>query len=224
MDANAKKLIEIKIRKIIDNLEKNNMTGIYAPDKSSALDEVKKLLKDGDTVSMGGTITAFECGITDMLKEGNYNFLDRNRPGITPDEIKQIYRDTFSADAFITSTNAITENGELYNVDGNSNRVSAMLFGPERVIVVAGYNKIVHNLDSATERVKTKAAPANSLRLSCDTPCAKTGNCISLSKKDSYMCDGCMSDNRICANYTVMSRQRKSGRIFVILVGEELGY
>lgn len=224
MDDNAKKLIEIKINKVISSLQKNNMTGIYAPDVNAALNEVKKLLNDGDTVSMGGTATAKECGIVDLLKSGKYNFLDRNRQGITPAEIDKVYRDTFSADAYITSTNAITENGELYNVDGNSNRVSAMLFGPKKVIVIAGYNKIVHNIDDAVKRVKTTAAPANTLRLGCDTPCSKTGECISLSNKDSYICDGCSTDARICANFTIMSRQKRPGRVHVILVGESLGY
>lgn len=224
MDVNAKKLIEIKINNVISSLNKNNMTGIYAPDALSALEEVKKLLKEGDTVSMGGTVTAKECGVIPLLKSGKYNFLDRSREGITPDEIEKLYRDTFSADAYITSTNAITESGELYNVDGNSNRVSAMLFGPKKVIVIAGYNKIVHDIDDAIKRVKTTAAPANTMRLSCDTPCSKTGKCISLSKYDSKICDGCSSSDRICANYTVMSHQKKPGRVFVILIGEELGY
>lgn len=224
MDKNLKKIIDTKISNIISSLEKNNMTGIYAPDKATALEEVKKLLKSGDTVSMGGTATAGECGITDLLRSGEYNFLDRNREGITPEEIDRVYRDTFSADAFVTSTNAVTENGELYNVDGNSNRVSAMLFGPKKVIVVAGYNKIVSDIDDAIKRVKTTAAPANSIRLSCDTPCAKTGKCVSLAKAGSKICDGCASSDRICANYTVMSRQKRPGRVFVILVGEEMGF
>ncbi|MBQ7901740.1 MAG: lactate utilization protein, partial [Clostridia bacterium] len=135
-----------------------------------------------------------------------------------------IYRAVFSADAFITSTNAITENGELYNVDGNSNRVSAMLFGPERVIVVAGYNKIVADINDAIKRVKTIAAPINSARLGVETPCTKTGKCVSLAKANPEICDGCASDARICANYTIMSRQKRSDRVYVILVGEELGF
>lgn len=224
VDINAKKLIEIKINKVISSLEKNNMSGIYCETRQAALEHVKNLLNDGDTVSMGGTQTAKECGIDTLLKNGNYNFLDRAKEGITPEEIDRIYRETFSADAYITSTNAITAQGELYNVDGNSNRVSAMLFGPKKVIVVAGYNKIVENIDHASIRVKSKAAPANCLRLSCETPCSVTGSCISLQKNPSGICDGCASENRICSNYTIMSRQRRPGRIFVILVGEELGY
>ena len=162
MDANAKKLLEIRINKVIANLEKNNMSGIYAHNAKSAAQEVQKLLCDGDTVSVGGSMTLFETGIIDLLRSGSYKFLDRYQQGLGPDDIMNIYRQSFCADAYLVSSNAITENGELYNVDGNSNRVAAMLFGPKKVIVVAGYNKIVHNIDEAITRVKTKAAPANS--------------------------------------------------------------
>ena len=224
MDNNLKELVQIKIDNVISALEKNNMTGIYAPTSKDALSEVEKLLKDGDVVSMGGTVTAAQSGVADLIKSGRYNFLDRAKPGLTPEEVHEVYRQTFSANAFITSTNAITENGELYNVDGNSNRVSAMLFGPDKVIVVAGYNKIVQNIDEAIKRVKTTAAPANCVRLSKNTYCSKSGKCVSLSNNGSQICDGCASEDRICCNYTIMARQRQKGRVFVILVGEELGY
>ena len=224
MDKNATTIMEIRIQKIIKALNENNMDGYYAKDKEEALKMVKSLLNNGDTVSMGGTVTAKECKIPELLKNGDYTFLDRGKEGITKEEIDKVYRDTFSADAFITSTNAITERGELYNVDGNSNRVSAMLFGPKKVIVVAGYNKIVRDINEASLRVKTKAAPPNCVRLNCDTYCSKTGSCVSLNQKDQYICDGCKSEDRICANFTIMSRQRRKGRVHVILVGEELGY
>lgn len=224
MNEYSKKIAEIKINNTIAALAKNNMNGIYAPDCKSAVNEVEKLLTEGCTVSMGGCATAAESGILDLLRSGRYNFLDRNVDGLTADQIMDIYRKTFSADAFITSANAITERGELYNVDGNSNRVSAMLFGPDKVIVVAGYNKIVSDINDAIKRVKTTVAPINATRLNCDTPCAKTGKCVSLSKENPYLCDGCASDKRICANYTVMARQRRADRVYVILVGEELGF
>ncbi len=224
MNQYKKQIIETKIKNTIAALAKNNMNGIYAPDSGAAVEEVKKLLAEGCTVSMGGCATASETGILDLLRSGKYNFLDRNVPGLAPEQIMQIYRKTFCADAYITSTNAITENGELYNVDGNSNRVSAMLFGPEKVIVIAGYNKIVADINDAINRVKTTAAPINAARLGVETPCAVTGKCVSLAKQNPYICDGCASDSRICANYTVMSRQRKADRVYVILVGEELGF
>ena len=224
MNEYTKKIIEIKINNTITALAKNNMTGIYAPDCKAAVEEVKNLLSEGCIVSMGGCATAAESGVLDLLRSGKYKFLDRNVPNLTPEQIMDIYRKTFSADAFITSTNAITEKGELYNVDGNSNRVSAMLFGPDKVIILAGYNKIVADIDDAVKRVKTTAAPANATRLGCDTPCSKTGKCVSLTKQNPDICDGCSSDSRICANYTVMARQRRADRVYVILVGEELGF
>lgn len=224
MDSNVKKITETKINNVIRALEANNMTGIYAPDCAAAIEEVRKLLHDGDTISMGGTVTAKESGVAELIRSDKYNFLDRNAPGITPEQIKEIYTKTFGADVFVTSTNAVTENGELYNVDGNSNRVAAMLFGPEKVIVIAGYNKIVPDINSAAQRVKTIAAPANCARLNMDTYCNEKGRCVSLNKKNPDFCDGCKSDDRICSNYTIMSRQRRKGRVFVILVGEELGY
>lgn len=112
-----------------------------------------------------------------------------------------------------SSANAITENGELYNVDGNSNRVAALVYGPDSVIVVAGYNKIVPDIDAAVQRVKKVAAPINAVRLHCETPCAKVGECMN-----------CHSEGRICCNYVVSAQQRHKNRIKVVLVGEELGF
>ena len=129
----------------------------------------------------------------------------------------------FCADAYLTSSNAITEQGELFNVDGNCNRVAAMLFGPKSVIVVAGYNKIVANLEEAVLRLKKVAAPANCIRLNRDTYCAHAGECKGVCGS---MTEGCSSPDRICAGYTVIAKQQPkyAGRIKVILVGEELGY
>ena len=158
-------------------------------------------------------LTLEECGIMNLLRSGLYDFLDRSAPGTTPDKVEEIYRMAFCADAYLTSSNAITEQGELFNVDGNCNRVAAMLFGPKSVIVVAGYNKIVADLEEAVLRLKKTAAPANAIRLHCATPCAKVGECMD-----------CHSDGRICCNYLVSAQQRHQDRIKVILVGEELGY
>jgi len=119
--------------------------------------------------------------------------------------------------------NAVTADGVLYNVDGYANRVSALAFGPSRVIIIAGTNKIVKDLDEAVYRVKTVAAPLNAKRLGCDTYCAKTGRCVSLLKEHPQMSDGCDSEKRICCTYTVAARQRIKDRITVIIVNEELG-
>ena len=168
-------------------------------------------------------MTAAECGIPELLRNGDYTFYDRSVPGLTPEQITDIYRKAFTCDAYISGSNAITENGELYNVDGNSNRVAAMLYGSKKLIVIAGYNKIVKDIDSAIKRVRETAAPANCVRLGLDNYCTHTGNCIA-SDRDGDMCDGCDAESRICCNYVVMSRQRMKDRVKVVLVAEELGY
>ncbi|MGN0469992.1 MAG: lactate utilization protein, partial [Acutalibacteraceae bacterium] len=211
------------VNKTLDSLRKNNMEAYFCENSEKARELVKSLMKKGTTVSHGGSVTLAQTGITDILKNGDYNYLDRSTAG-SREEIEEIYRKTFSADVFLTSANAITENGELYNVDGNSNRVAAILYGPESVIVIAGYNKIVPDINAAVKRVKEIAAPLNTKRLECDTYCAKENKCVSLNNDNSFICDGCHSEQRICCNYVISAQQRKKNRIKVIIVGEELGY
>ncbi len=218
------KLDMTKIEKTMEALRKNNMQAFFAENKEKAKEIVSQLLPEGCTVSHGGSVTLSQTGIRDMLKSGKYNYLDRSAEGLTRAQVLEIYKKSLLADVYLSSSNAVTENGELYNVDGNSNRVAAMLYGPDSVIVVVGYNKIVPDIKDAVKRVKTKAAPPNTVRLNCATPCAKTGECISLKKEDSFACDGCRSEQRICCNFVVMAQQRIKDRIKVIIVGEELGY
>ena len=212
------------INSVIKNLEKNNIKAFYAKDKNEALEIVKTLLKDNETLSVGGSVTLAECKITDYLRCGKFNFLDRAKEGLSNDDIQKIYRDTFFADTYLSSANAITKDGYIYEVDGNGNRVSAILFGPKQVILVVGKNKIVENCEDAVLRVKNTAAPKNANRLSCETYCKVNGKCISLSQNEPELCDGCNSLQRICADYVFLGRQRISGRIKVILVDENLGY
>lgn len=213
-----------KIKKVIWALKKNNIEAFYAEDCCKAVELVKSLISENDVISFGGSVTLKECGVMDLIKNENYKLLDRSREGITREEIEEIYRKTFSADVYLSSSNAITENGELYNVDGFANRVSAISFGPKSVIIVAGINKIVPDLDAAVLRVKTVAAPKNCVRLSKDTYCAKCGKCASLLLDNPQMTDGCDSADRICRHYVVTAKQPQNNRIKVILVGEELGY
>lgn len=213
MDKNLKSVIEKRIKRTMENLEKNNMEAFYAEDSSEVIDIVKGLVKEGETVSVGGSMTLFETGLIEYLKSGKFNYLDRYADGITPEGMKEVFRKTFSADTYFTSTNAVTEDGELYNVDGTCNRVAAMLYGPDKVIVVAGANKIVPDSDEAIERVRNTAAPANAIRLSRKTPCVSTGYCMD-----------CSSPERICNSYVLIGRQAAKGRIKVIIVGSELGY
>ena len=163
MDQHQKTIMELRIRKTMKNLEQHNMQPFYAHDRAQAVEIVRSLLQKGDVVTAGGTMTMEESGLKKLLTNGDYRFLDRNRPGITQEEIDEIYHQAFSADAYIASSNAVTENGELFNVDGNSNRVAAILYGPKSVIMVVGYNKIVADLDEAILRVKKVAAPASTV-------------------------------------------------------------
>lgn len=222
MDANKKAVIEKRISRVGENLQKNNMEFYYAPAKSDVKNIVEALLHEGDVITHGGTMTMEECGIRELIQSPKYQYLDRAK--MAPEEVPELYRKAFFADVYISSSNAITEDGVLYNVDGNSNRIAAIAFGPKSVIIIAGYNKIVKDLEQAEIRVKTEAAPANCVRLSCKTPCGETGDCISLNKADRQICDGCKSDGRVCCNYLISAQQRHKGRIKVIIVGEELGY
>ena len=192
MDEHKQAVLQKRIEKTMKALERNKMKPFYAKDKGEALRIVQSLLQPGQTITCGGSVTLSECGIIDLLRSGQYHYLDRDRPDLTPEQKKQIFRQAFSADVYLMSSNAVTEEGELYNVDGNSNRVAALAYGPDSVIVVAGCNKIVPDIAAAVERVKKIAAPVNATRLHCSTPCAKTGECMN-----------CHSDGRICCNYLV---------------------
>lgn len=216
--------LKARVDKTMANLKRNNMEPYFVQTGEQACELVKKLMNKGDVVSCGGSVTLKQTGVYDVISSADYKFLDRSAEGLSREDVEEIYRKTFCADVFCTSTNALTENGELYNVDGNSNRVAAILYGPKSVIVVCGVNKIVKDLDEAIYRVKTKAAPPNTVRLGIDTYCSKKGECVSLSKENPGMCEGCRSDGRICCNYVVCAQQRHVNRIKVIIVNEELGY
>lgn len=213
MDQHASFVIDARIRRTIENLEKNNMMGYRVETEEEAIKKIEELMSKGSIVGIGGSMTLFEVGAIDFLKKSDYKVLDRYEEGLTPADIKEIFRKSFSADVYLTSSNAITENGELYNVDGNGNRVAAMLYGPDKVIVVVGVNKLVKDLEQAILRVEETAAPANNKRLNKNNPCTKVGHCID-----------CKSDERICNEYTLIKRQGVKGRIHVIIVNKELGY
>ncbi len=222
MDAATKKALRLQAEAVIEKLERNNMTGYYVSSKAEVAAKVAKLLHDGDTVAVGGSMSLAETGVMDLLRSGRYRFLDRYAPGLSAEEVQDIYRQSFFADAYLCSSNAVTMNGELYNVDGNSNRVAAICYGPKSVIMVVGCNKIVRDIPAAITRVKRRSAPANAIRLHCQTPCAQTGSCVGVQRDG--MTDGCAAEGRICASYVVSAHQRLPGRIKVILVGEEVGY
>lgn len=213
MDSNLNWVNEKKIERTMKALEKNNMSAYLVNSEDELFNKIDELLNEGDLVSCGGSMTLFETKVIDYLKNGKYNFLDRHKENLKPEDVKEIYRKSFYADAYFASTNAITENGELYNVDGNGNRVAAMLYGPDKVILVVGVNKIVKDIDEAIKRNKEICAPANAKRLSSKTPCATTGECMD-----------CLSPDRLCCEYTVIKRQRTAGRMHIIFLNENYGY
>lgn len=213
------------MEKVIENLKKNNINTVFCETKTDALKTVEAMLEKGASISTGGSVSLVESGVWELINNGDYNFRNRNRQGITPEEQQQVFKDVIGIDYYLCSANAVTKNGEILNVDGFSNRISAIAFGPKKVIMVVGKNKIVDNLNDAFLRVKKVAAPKNCVRLGIDNPCAKLGYCISLEKSDNpAFTDGCQNPRRICANYLVNGFQRDNGRLNVILCGEDLGY
>ena len=213
MDNNVKSCNEEMIKRTIAALEKNNMNGYLVEDRNELINKIMELVPEGSTVACGGSMTLFETKVIDHLRTDRYNFLDRYKEGLSQDEINNIYRNAFSADAYFVSSNAITEEGEIYNVDGTGNRVAAMLFGPDKVIIVCGINKIVANVEEAIQRNKRFSAPRNAIRLNRKTPCKEVGYCMD-----------CSSEDRICNEYTLIRKQAKKDRIHVIFLNEEIGY
>ena len=213
-----------RIERTARALEKNNFEVFVVNDKKAANEQVRALLSAGDTIGVGGSETLNECDILSLVREEKYQFIDRYEKGLSKSEIAARHVASLGANVYITSSNAITEQGELYNVDGNGNRVAAIAFGPKNVIVIAGYNKIVKDLPDAIRRVKEIAAPSNTKRLSMPTYCSEAGECMALAKGECGMTDGCASEGRICCDYLVSAFQRRKGRIKVILVKEELGF
>ena len=212
MDANVKEIIKIKMEACNKTLEKNGMKAYLVEDAQAARELVNAMIKDHETVCDGGTMTLQETGILDMLNHRDLVFHSHSDPTMTREQSDAEARKAFSADTFIASTNAVTLQGELVNIDGHGNRVSAMIFGPKQVIIVAGYNKIVEDEEAAKKRIREIAAPANSVRLHKQTPCSKTGSC-----------QDCYSKDRICSSYVKINYD-KEDRIRVILIAEAYGY
>ena len=203
---------ELLAQDLVKALEKRNFESYYAKDVDDAKAIALSLIPKGATVASGGSVTLGQAGIIDAVKSADYNYLDRANPPAGMDA-QGVLKAGLTADVYLTSSNAVTRDGQLVNIDGNGNRVAAMLYGPDKVIVVVGTNKITEDVDSAVQRVKDKASPPNTMRLGLDTPCAKTGRCAD-----------CRSASRICNMTTIMSYCRQKGRVAVIVVPEELGF
>ena len=212
MNENIVKRNALLAQTVIKGLESRNMTGYYAETKEEALKKALELIPEGASVTNGGVMSAREIGLIDALKEGNYTYIEREN-ATTPEEKREATLKGYDADVFLTSANAMTEDGILVNIDGNSNRVSAIAQGPRKVIVIAGMNKVCDDVDGAMKRARNVAAPINAQRFGLSTPCAKTGSCMN-----------CKSPDTICCQFLITRFSRHEGRIHVILVNDSLGF
>ena len=209
MNENLIKRNALLAQVVIKGLASRNMTGYYAQDKAAALRQALALIPEGSAVTMGGAMSAHEIGLVDALKAGNYNFIDRDAWA----DKRAAMLAAYDADVFLSSVNAMTDDGVLVNIDGNANRVSAIAQGPKKVLFIVGMNKVCPDLDSAMKRARNTAAPANAQRFGLSTPCAKTGKCFD-----------CKSMDTICCQFLITRFSRHTDRIHLILVGEDLGF
>ena len=184
----------------------------YCPTKEEACKKALSLIEEGDTVTWGGSMSINECGLINAVKSGNYNVIDRAEAK-TPEEKEELMRKAFFCDSYLMSANAVSQTGELINIDGNGNRVAALSYGPKQVIVVVSLNKVMPDLDSAIKRARSVAAPTNVQRFGLETPCAKKGTCFN-----------CTSPDCICADIVITRISRPKNRIKIIFCGEGLGY
>ncbi|MCF0111359.1 MAG: lactate utilization protein [Erysipelotrichaceae bacterium] len=202
-----------KLEKTREALLKKHFAASVVGNCLEARELVRSLIGEGQSVCFGGSMTLQESGILDMVYGMNVKIYDRYKEGLSREDANLLYRQSFMADVLLTSSNAVTMTGELYNIDGTGNRVAAMIFGPDKVICVVGRNKVVTDEEAAVDRVRNVAAPANCIRLHKDNPCTKIGRCAD-----------CNSDTRICDAFVALKRCHEPGRIHVILVNEDLGY
>ena len=206
---------------VIKNLRRNNFIVEVVKDGKEAVAYVKRTVPRMSLCSSGGSMTLNETGIMDLLRSGEYDFIDRYAPGIDKDKA---FHDAFFSDYYFASANAITEHGEVYEVDATGNRVSAIIYGPKHVILVVGRNKIVKNLKEAIERLNTVATPLNAKRLSSESYCKDHGKCMFPEMDEEHlMCPGKCLDP-LCSTAVIMSKQRVKDRITILLVDEDLGY
>ena len=203
---------EKQVERTVKALKKNNFEAVFVPDSKTALEEVMKQIPDGATVGVGGSVTLTQVGILKALEKKKIHLIWPNQQAKDMDERMELIRKSFSSDIFLSGTNAITEDGKLFNVDATGNRVGAMFIGPKKTIIVTGVNKIVKDLEAAERRVKEWVAPQNAKRLGKKTPCVETG-----------VCGDCSSPDRICNIYVTLAKQPSRTEVVVILVGEALG-
>ena len=198
--------------KVVEQLQRRHFEAFYFESKDNAVEKIFSLIPKTDVVSWGGSMTLLALGVQKKLYEKGFTVIDRDTAKNAEEKL-QLTRKALLCDTFLMSSNAITEDGQLFNIDGNGNRLGALVYGPKSVIVVAGMNKVVHTLEDAISRARNIAAPMNEQRFNGSTPCAKTG-----------LCADCVSPDCICAQMVATRLSRPAGRIKVVLIGDELGY
>ena len=209
MNENIAKRNSLLAQKVIEGIDSRNMKGYYANSKEEALKLALDLIPEKSSVTMGGAMSAHEIGLVDALQKGDYDFIDRD----AYEDKRAAMLKAYDADFFLSSANAITEDGVIVNIDGNANRVSAIAQGPKHVIFIVGMNKVCPDVDAAMKRARNVAAPINAQRFGLSTPCAKTGSCMN-----------CKSPDTICCQFLITRFSRHPGRIHVIMVNDNLGY
>ena len=209
MNANVFKKNELLAAQVIKGLQSRNMTGYYAKSKEEALKIALDLIPEKSSVTMGGCTSSDDIGLTDAVKNGDYNFIDRSKY----EDKRAAMLDGYNADVFISSVNAMSDDGVLINIDGNANRVSAIANGPKKVLFIVGMNKVCPDTDTAMKRARNVAAPSNAQRFGLSTPCASTGKCFD-----------CKSPDTICCQFLITRYSRHKDRIHVILVNDEIGF
>ena len=207
----VKKLFDLKGPKVADALNKRHFEAYYVSNKEDAVAKVLELIPKNHSVAWGGTMTMDQLGLKEKLSAAGYSLIDRDAAK-SPEEREEVMHKALNCGSFIMSSNAITEDGQLFNIDGKGNRLAALIYGPENVIIIAGMNKVVQDMDAAYKRVRGYAAPANAQRFDLDTPCKKIGECAD-----------CLSASTICAQFVQTRICKPAGRIKVVLIGEELG-
>ena len=196
---------------VAEAMKKRGFDAYYVSTAEEARAKALELIPENSTVSWGGSVTIDEIGLKKAVIDGGYNVINRDEAG-TPEERTELMRKALTCDVFLMSANAVSEDGQLVNIDGNGNRVAALCFGPKEVIVVAGMNKVAGNIEEAYARARKFAAPVNAQRFNLGTPCNRTG-----------MCSDCLSPDSICSQL-VVTRRTSGGRIKVLRVGEDLGF
>ena len=198
--------------KACDSLRKNGFDALYVPRMDGAIAKIQEFVEEGASVGLGGSVTLAEFGVRDLVASMGARILDISQPGLTGEEMAAIMRAQLTSDLFITGANAVTLDGSILNVDMTGNRTGAMTFGPKKVLIVAGANKIVPTEEDAFNRIKTIAAPRNAKRLGMKTPCVVNG-----------VCSDCNSPSRICRAYQLLRKKPGMTDITVIIVGTEAG-